>query len=170
MATEPPAPQRRENVFTRRIGPLPMWVWLVLVAVIVLGWALLRRRQQGTTGQAADAGATTDASQVPQFVNQTFTTVQPPAQPVVPAPRAGESEETEDETQTAQQHRKRPVNRRHPTAPRFTVEQEREAWAPGRLPSERGKLFIRGRWVTGVPQPPGGAPPTHYSGGPMRRV
>jgi hypothetical protein len=29
-------PVKRENVFTRKLGPLPMWVWLVIVAAIIL--------------------------------------------------------------------------------------------------------------------------------------
>jgi hypothetical protein len=36
---------------------------------------------------------------------------------------------------------------------KFTEAQEREAWAPGRPRRELGKLFIHGRWVSGVPRP-----------------
>jgi len=116
MAPEPAA--RRGNVFTRRIGPLPMWVWLVIVAVIVIGWAYWRSRQ--SAGQTSTSTATgTDASQVPQFVNQTYTTVQPPSVNVGGAATDThfneESEESDADTDDAQKKRKRPVNRRHPT-------------------------------------------------------
>lgn len=73
------------NVFTRKLGPLPMWVWLLISAAVVLGYAYWKNRQQAA--QATTQTATgTDASQVPQFVNQTYTTVIPPLTPGPPPP------------------------------------------------------------------------------------
>src|SRR5215472_18039284 len=70
-----PAPERARgggNVFTHKLGPLPMLIWVVIVA-----WSLYRSR---TSKQAADTtGTGTPASDVPQFVNQTYTTVQAPS-------------------------------------------------------------------------------------------
>ena len=84
MAAETDAPprtsSRRENVFTRKIGPLPMWAWVAIVSAVILGYAYWKNRQSSSS-QAQPA--TTDASQVPQFVNQTYTTVQPPSEPSI---------------------------------------------------------------------------------------
>jgi hypothetical protein len=78
------------NVFKRKLGPLPMWVWLVIGIALIGGYVIFKSRSgsSGTSGGAAPGG-TTSAAQVPQFVNQTYTTVQPPVapQPVAsPAP------------------------------------------------------------------------------------
>lgn len=72
------------NVLTRKIGPLPTWAWVAIAAAALLGWAYYKNR---TSSSSTGSGATTDASQVPQFVNQTFTTVTPPTAPnPVPGP------------------------------------------------------------------------------------
>lgn len=76
MAPERP-PARRENVFTRKIGPLPMWGWVAIVGGGILAWALYKRRTAGaTTSSGASTGV--DASQIPQFVNQTYVSTTPP--------------------------------------------------------------------------------------------
>jgi hypothetical protein len=84
---EAPARGKKENVFTRKIGPLPMWAWVGILAAIILGWSLYKSKTSGASPQAA-AADTTDASQVPQFVNQTYTQPGPPG-PVGPAGAAG---------------------------------------------------------------------------------
>lgn len=43
-------PPKRENVFTRKIGPLPMWVWLALVAAVILAYALLHKSKKQGSG------------------------------------------------------------------------------------------------------------------------
>src|SRR5215469_14123505 len=92
----PQAPARRENLFTRKIGPLPMWAWTAIVAGLIIVWSLYQRRKQGQQQAQQQQAATAQASQVPQFVNQTFTTVEPPlmpppsggtGRPTVPPPR-----------------------------------------------------------------------------------
>jgi LysM domain len=75
MAPERPA-ARKENVFTRKIGPLSMWVWLVIIGGGILAYSLYKSKTAGSTSGTSATG--TDASQVPQFVNQTYTTVTPP--------------------------------------------------------------------------------------------
>ena len=84
MATEPAAPRRPQsggNVFTHKIGPLPMWVWVASIGAIIIAWSFWKSKtspssqQQGNgTGQA-----TADTADIPQFVNQTYTTVTPPS-------------------------------------------------------------------------------------------
>ena len=89
MAPERPA-ARRENVFTRKIGPLPMWAWVAIIGSVIVVYSLYKRKTAGaTTSTASPTG--TDASQVPQFVNQTFTNptapvAGPPGPPGAPGP------------------------------------------------------------------------------------
>jgi hypothetical protein len=78
VSTPPGAAGRRENIFTHKIGPLPMWVWLVITAGALLAYAYYKNKQSNLTTQPAND---TNASQVPQFVNQTYTTVNPPSTP-----------------------------------------------------------------------------------------
>jgi hypothetical protein len=86
--TAPEAPPRgkKENVFTRKIGPLPMWAWVGIIGAVILGWSLYKSKTSAASSQTA--AATTDASQVPQFVNQTYTQPGPPG-PVGPTGATG---------------------------------------------------------------------------------
>jgi hypothetical protein len=85
MSTPPGDAQTRTrgrggNVFTQKIGPLPMWVWLIIAAVLVIGYAWLQSKKAASSSSAATGTATgTNASQVPQFVNQTYVTGTPPS-------------------------------------------------------------------------------------------
>ncbi len=79
------APAKRDNVFTRKIGPLPMWVWLVLGIALIAAYVYYRN-SKANAAAAQPATTTAGAGQVPQFVNQTFTTVQPPVVPPPPPP------------------------------------------------------------------------------------
>ena len=74
------------NVFTRKVGPLPMWGWMAIILVIVVAYSYFKKQHTGTAATAAAAAAGNapggvDASLVPQFINQTYTDVQPPAAP-----------------------------------------------------------------------------------------
>jgi hypothetical protein len=85
----PPSPRGGGNVLTRKIGPLPTWAWVAIVSALLIGYAYWRNKQSSSA--TADTSATgTDASQVPQFVNQTYTSVTPPAAgappPAAPTP------------------------------------------------------------------------------------
>lgn len=71
-APERPA-GRKENVFTRKIGPLSMWVWLVIIGGAIGVWALYKNKTAGSTSATG-----TPASDVPQFVNQVYTNPVPP--------------------------------------------------------------------------------------------
>lgn len=77
----PAAPAgRKENVFTHKIGPLPMWGWLAIVGGVLVAWRLYSSKNAATA--AAQQGATTTpstpADQVPQFVNQTYVSTSAP--------------------------------------------------------------------------------------------
>jgi len=75
---EPGEPTRASpgNVFTNKIGPLPMIAWVGIIGAVIIGWAYLKNR--GSSSQAAAGDGSTPASDVPQFVNQTYTTVTAP--------------------------------------------------------------------------------------------
>jgi hypothetical protein len=76
-----PATSKKENVFTHKIGPLPMWGWLAIVGGALVAWRVYASKNAATA--AAQQGTTTNPStpsdQVPQFVNQTYTTVTAPS-------------------------------------------------------------------------------------------
>lgn len=76
MATEHRPAAKRENVFTRKLGPLPMWAWVAIVSAVLIGYFYLKNKKAGQTTPTG-----TNASQIPQFVNQVFTSVQPPGTP-----------------------------------------------------------------------------------------
>lgn len=74
-----PARARGGNVFTHRIGPLPMWIWVAVIGGVIVAWSLYKSRTSGQSSTASSSGDTgTPAADVPQFVNQTYTTVTPP--------------------------------------------------------------------------------------------
>jgi LysM repeat protein len=85
------APERRGreggNVFTHKIGPLPMLVWVVVIGGVIVAWSLYKSRT--SKQQPQDTG--TPASDVPQFVNQTYTTVSPPSVSVTEPPEPPET-------------------------------------------------------------------------------
>jgi len=87
QAPEAPA-GRKENVFTHKIGPLPMWGWLAIVAGGLVAWRLYAGKNAATQAQQQGATApdSTSASTVPQFVNQTYVST---SAPLAPAPTAG---------------------------------------------------------------------------------
>ena len=81
-----PEPQPRSSgggkirqTLTAPIGPLPMWAWVAIAAVILVAWRLYANKGQQQS-QAATSDTGTSANDVPQFVNQTYTTVTPPQQ------------------------------------------------------------------------------------------
>ena len=74
-----PARASVKNVFTNKLGPFPMWAWLVIGGGGIIAWAWWRSRQQAQTAASSAADTSVPADQVPQFVNQTYTTVTPPS-------------------------------------------------------------------------------------------
>lgn len=77
-----PAPRRRggraAGLLTERIGPLPMWGWVAIIGGAIIAWRVWSSRQSAAAASAATGS--TAADQVPQFVNQTYTTVTAPEQ------------------------------------------------------------------------------------------
>jgi hypothetical protein len=74
------------NVFTRKIGPLPMWAWMAIALLVALGYYLIKSKKSSTStsGSSTDSSGQSsdvDSSLVPQFVNQTYVNNTPPAAP-----------------------------------------------------------------------------------------
>lgn len=85
QAPEAPARGKKENVFTRKIGPLPMWAWVAIIGGVIIAYSFYKSKTSAAS--TSTTGATTDASQVPQFVNQTYVQPSPPsAAPPAAAP------------------------------------------------------------------------------------
>lgn len=80
QAPEAVRPQRRGggNVFTQKIGPLPMWAWVGIALAAFIGWRIYANRQSASSTSTTASGSTA-ADQVPEFINQTYTTVNPPS-------------------------------------------------------------------------------------------
>jgi hypothetical protein len=82
------------NVFTRKLGPLPMWAWMAIALVLAIAYYLYKKKSAASAASATGASSGTaantpggvDASLVPQFVNQTYTNVSPPAVPITTSP------------------------------------------------------------------------------------
>lgn len=71
---------------TKKIGPLPMWGWMAIVAVLALVYSFYKKSQANSTTAnqaAANSPGGVDASLVPQFINQTYDNSQPPPAPNV---------------------------------------------------------------------------------------
>ena len=79
MSETAPEPARGKggNVFTNRIGPLPMWAWVAVIGGVIIAWSFYKNKTSAASTAADTTG--TSAADVPQFVNQTYTTVQAPA-------------------------------------------------------------------------------------------
>lgn len=85
------APQRSSgNVFTRKLGALPLWAWMGIGLAVALGYYYWKQ-STGSKAAASTAAASSgqaaggvDSNLVPQFVNQTYVQGSPPA-PTLPA-------------------------------------------------------------------------------------
>jgi len=85
----PPKARGKLGIWAKKYGPLPAWAWVSIGLVIVLGVLYLRSRNSTASNAASTSSDTTaadstGAGQIPQFVNQTYTTVQPPSAPSPP--------------------------------------------------------------------------------------
>ena len=87
MSEQPTAPAPRPsggrgNILTQKIGPLPMWAWVGIAAAILVVWRYYSNKNAASAASSTTAASSsTPADQVPQFVNQTYTTVTAPSAP-----------------------------------------------------------------------------------------
>lgn len=78
------------SVFTRKLGPLPVWAWMGIALGVALAYSLWRKNKASATANANTA-TSTPADQTPPFIIQNYTTFPPgpgaPAQtPTTPTP------------------------------------------------------------------------------------
>ena len=79
--TAPPRePQRKglKGALTRKIGPLPTWVWIIIVAAIILAYVVWKNSKAKKSGKGRGfrpGGA------APRFVNQRHRNPHPPGPP-----------------------------------------------------------------------------------------
>lgn len=63
---------KRENVFTRKLGPLPMWVWVAIIGAAVILYTLWKGKSSASTksgtGSAGPSHGSFGASLVPPVV------------------------------------------------------------------------------------------------------
>jgi LysM repeat protein len=89
VSEQPTAPAaaapKRENVFTHKLGPLPMWGWVAIAGGILVAWRWYSNKQAASTATASTS-ATGNPNTVPQFVNQTYVSTQPPVAPSAATP------------------------------------------------------------------------------------
>jgi LysM repeat protein len=89
----PTAPESRSsggNVFTRKVGPLPMWGWMAIALVLAFVFYLYKKHTSSSSSTSSGSNSATnnspggvDSSLVPQFVNQTYVNGSPPAAPSI---------------------------------------------------------------------------------------
>jgi len=90
MQPESTAPQGGGNVFTRKLGPLPMWAWMGIALALAIVFYLYKKHTSGSSTSQSSAQNSSvntpggvDASLVPQFVNQVYNQETPPVAPNV---------------------------------------------------------------------------------------
>jgi hypothetical protein len=88
-APERPAPRRSSSggtleLFKEKIGPLPMWVWVAIIAAGLIVYRLYADKKNASAA-SSPADSSVPADQVPEFINQTYTTVTAPASTPPPA-------------------------------------------------------------------------------------
>ena len=87
---------KKENVFTHKLGPLPMWGWVGIAAAVLVAWRLYSSKKNGSSSTSKSGTAGNGSSglaggaspyDIPQFVNQTYTSVTAPGGPTYTHPR-----------------------------------------------------------------------------------
>jgi hypothetical protein len=93
QTTQTSTSRSQGNVFTKKIGPLPMWSWMAIILGLVLVYSFYKKSQGATSSAnqsaaeaAGNAAGGVDSSLVPQFVNQVYDQDTPPAAPNVTVP------------------------------------------------------------------------------------
>lgn len=84
-------PRSGGNIFTRKLGPLPMWGWMAIAALLAVFYYLYAKNKSASSTTAASAQTTAtnntpggvDSSLVPQFINQEYVNTTPTPAPSV---------------------------------------------------------------------------------------
>lgn len=79
--------------YRKRIGPLPVWGWMLAVLVLAVGYYLWKKRTASASAAASTSSAatgTTQADQTPPFIIQNYTSYPGQMQtPTTPTPTQG---------------------------------------------------------------------------------
>jgi hypothetical protein len=125
------------NVFTRKVGPLPMWGWMGIALLLAVGYYLWHKNQSSSsTSSSAQTAATNntpggvDSSLVPQFINQTYTQTTPPPAPNVTITDSGNT--------TAPAPTASTTSSTSTTAMKYSWTDTGQAWSPNELASKLG--------------------------------
>lgn len=102
----PQAPGRRENVLTRKLGPLPTWVWIAIIGAVVVLWAFYQRSKSKQQTSPAPGNASVTPPVIEQFQLQPAATT-PPEQD-------RDQDDDEDPDKRHRRHRRRPHPTHHP--------------------------------------------------------
>lgn len=76
-----------DSIFTRKLGPLPYWGWMAIVLLLAIFYAMYSKQKKAAASASSQNSSTVDspggvdASLVPQFVNQVYTSSTPPPAP-----------------------------------------------------------------------------------------
>lgn len=82
----PPQQQSGSSVFTRKLGPLPLWAWMGIALALALVYYYWRQNKASTKASQSSGdqlASGTDQNLIPQFVNQTYVDNAPPGEPQV---------------------------------------------------------------------------------------
>ena len=79
MADTAAAPAKRTNLFTTKIGPLPMWAWVAIIGSLIIVWSIYARKKTASNAQTAANAANGNQALTPPVVEQ-FQINTPPEQ------------------------------------------------------------------------------------------
>jgi LysM repeat protein len=91
------------NIFLRKIGPMPLWGWMgVILGVVLVYYFWRQNKAKDKNNNNSNAGSSTEqgsssANDIPQFVNQTYTTVLPPSINLSQTQNNNEDEDDDDD-------------------------------------------------------------------------
>lgn len=116
------APQESGNVFTRKIGPMPMWAWVAIISAALIGYAFYKNKQSSAASTSATSPDTT-----PPQIDQ-FQLNMPPVQTTVTPPAPGEGKEDEPQVTNIWADAKAALERKGVKNPtKKQIEEERAA-------------------------------------------
>jgi hypothetical protein len=81
---------KKENVFTHKLGPLPMWAWVGIAGAGLVAWRVAAGKKAAASSSNTPASGTAGSGSsglaggaspydIPQFVNQTYTSLTAPS-------------------------------------------------------------------------------------------
>lgn len=80
------APSGGGGILTRRVGPLAVWAWLLIITVAGGAYYLWKSRSSSSSSSTTSGtGTETPSSSVPDYVSQTTVNLTEPAEPSQPA-------------------------------------------------------------------------------------